>query len=62
MGTQSTICGVWTEEVLKQKLDYIHNNPVKAGICTYPEDYRFSSAALYYGKPSEWDFITLCYL
>jgi len=54
--------GVWTEEVLKQKLDYIHNNTVKAGICTYPEDYRFSSAALYYGKPSEWDFITLCYL
>ncbi len=54
--------GVWTEDVLKQKLDYIHNNPVRAGLCTSPEDYRFSSAALYYGKPSEWDFITLCYL
>jgi len=25
---------VWSEEVLKQKLHYIHNNPVKAGYTT----------------------------
>ena len=51
---------VWREEVVKQKLDYIHSNPVKAGYCKYPEDY--SSAALYYGLPSEWDFVMPCYL
>lgn len=31
-----------SNEVLFQKLQYIHQNPVRAGICTVPEDYRFS--------------------
>jgi len=35
--------------VLEQKLDYIHNNPVKAGLCLLPEDYHYSSASYYYG-------------
>jgi len=34
---------------IKQKLDYIHNNPVKAGIVDKAEDYIFSSARDYYG-------------
>ena len=29
------------------KLDYIHNNSVKAGLVEYSEDYRFSSARNY---------------
>lgn len=33
--------------VLNQKLDYIHNNPVKAGICDLPENYYYSSASYY---------------
>jgi REP element-mobilizing transposase RayT len=33
-----------------QKLNYIHNNPVKAGIVDHPEDYRFSSARNYAGR------------
>jgi putative transposase len=33
-----------------QKLNYIHNNPVKAGIVDRPEDYRFSSARNYCGR------------
>src|SRR5271156_5038958 len=53
---------VWSEEVLKQKLHYIHNNPVKAGYTTYAEDYKYSSAALYLGLPSELDFVMPCYL
>ena len=36
-----------SEKVFQQKLEYIHYNPVKAGICLYPEDYRFSSALFY---------------
>ena len=30
-----------SEKVFLQKLEYIRYNPVKAGICTYPEDYLF---------------------
>jgi hypothetical protein len=36
-------------EFLKQKIDYIHNNPVKAEIVEYPEQYKFSSAIDYAG-------------
>ncbi|HXI00423.1 MAG TPA: hypothetical protein VNI52_09135 [Sphingobacteriaceae bacterium] len=31
----------------EQKLDYIHYNPVKAGLCALPEDYSYSSAKYY---------------
>lgn len=37
-----------THEVFMQKLDYIHNNPVRAGLCINPEDYHYSSARFYY--------------
>ena len=33
--------------VLEQKLDYIHQNPVKANLCAFPEDYAYSSAGYY---------------
>ena len=36
-----------SEKFLRQKLNYIHNNPVKAGIVDRPEDYRYSSARNY---------------
>ena len=35
-----------------QKLDYIHDNPVKAGICFKSEDYIYSSAGFYAGRES----------
>ena len=34
-----------------QKIDYIHNNPVRAGIVQNPEDYLYSSAVDYAGIP-----------
>lgn len=40
---------IWTEAVFYQKLAYIHQNPVRAGLCTLPEDYFYSSAAFYLG-------------
>ncbi len=46
------------QRVFKQKLDYIHNNPVVAGQCLFPEEYRYSSASFYETGKSEWDFIT----
>lgn len=33
-----------------QKLNYIHNNPVKAGIVDHAEDYRYSSTRNYTGR------------
>ena len=35
---------LWSEKVLKQKIDYIHTNPVKSGFVTNPEDWKYSSA------------------
>jgi len=37
-----------TPEVIHQKLDYLHNNPVEAGFVLRPEDYMYSSATDYY--------------
>jgi len=36
-----------TPAVFDQKLEYIHYNPVKAGLCSYPEEYKYSSAKFY---------------
>jgi putative transposase len=32
-----------TDKVFRQKLDYLHWNPVKAGLCQLPEEYHYSS-------------------
>lgn len=42
---------MWSEKFTDQKLEYIHNNPVKAGIVDKAEEYIYSSARdYYYGK------------
>jgi REP-associated tyrosine transposase len=35
--------GIYSEEKYRQKLDYIHANPVRKGVVDDPIDYRFSS-------------------
>jgi putative transposase len=35
--------------MMDQKLAYLHNNPVVAGLVAHPEDYRYSSAIDYCG-------------
>ncbi|RTQ48965.1 transposase [Hymenobacter gummosus] len=35
---------LWTPAVTRQKLDYVHNNTVAAGLVTAPEHYPLSSA------------------
>jgi putative transposase len=39
-----------SDKVMKQKLDYIHMNPVKRGLVKNPEDYPYSSYRNYYLK------------
>ncbi len=34
---------IYTEKKLKEKFDYMHNNPVKAGLCAKAKDYKWSS-------------------
>lgn len=35
---------LWSPSVIKQKLDYIHNNPVASGFVINAEDWKYSSA------------------
>ena len=44
---------------LKKTIDYIHNNPVRAGIVSNPEDYLYSSARNYAKLDSLIDVICL---
>jgi len=44
--------------VFLQKLNYLHENPVRAGICKYPEDYKYSSAYFYETGIDNWGFLT----
>lgn len=41
---------LFTPRFIGQKLFYLHNNPVKAGIVDEPEEYIYSSARNYTGK------------
>lgn len=38
---------IYSQKFIEQKVDYIHNNPVRAGIVSRPEDYIYSSASNY---------------
>ncbi|MFD0999423.1 hypothetical protein ACFQ21_08900 [Ohtaekwangia kribbensis] len=48
---------LWSSKVLWQKIYYIHQNPVKARLCKYAEDYYYSSASFYYSGDRRWDFL-----
>jgi len=38
---------LWSPKVIKQKLDYIHNNPIEGGFVTEATDWKYSSARNY---------------
>lgn len=43
---------IYSQEFIAQKLEYIHQNPVRAGIVERPEEYLYSSARNYAGLES----------
>src|SRR5688500_1466557 len=47
-----------TNKVYRQKLDYIHLNPVKAGFCKLPEEYKYSSALFYETGIDNWGYLS----
>lgn len=40
---------LWSNKVINEKIDYVHNNPVEIGLVFRAEDYLYSSAADYAG-------------
>ena len=49
---------LYSDDVFFQKLNYIHNNPVRAGLCSFGEEYPYSSAGFYVGKVCRFEFLT----
>jgi REP element-mobilizing transposase RayT len=40
---------LWSSDVIDQKVDYIHENPVVSGFVSHPEHWKYSSAVDYCG-------------
>lgn len=51
---------IFRDEVALQKINYVHNNPIAAKwqLAALPEDYKWSSAAFYAKKDTQWPFLT----
>ena len=49
---------LFNEEVFIQKLEYIHRNPLKAGLCTMPDAYYYSSAKFYERGLDDFEMLT----
>lgn len=56
-GNHPIVC--YSEKFTLQKLNYIHQNPVKARLVYNPEDYVWSSASNYAGKSGQIDVTLL---
>jgi REP element-mobilizing transposase RayT len=49
---------IYSEEVMLQKLNYIHNNPVRAGLVEQPKNYSYSFASFYHLQDECFGFLT----
>jgi REP element-mobilizing transposase RayT len=50
---------LWSNKVIDQKIDYIHQNPVEEGLVFKAEDYVYSSAIDYAGENGLLDVIII---
>ena len=50
---------LWSNKVIQEKIDYIHNNPVDAGLVFKPENYVYSGAINYSGEEGLLENITV---
>jgi hypothetical protein len=55
---ESLSIDLFTPSAFDQKLNYIHYNPVKVGLCSYPEEYHFSSALFYHNGIDKFNMLT----
>jgi putative transposase len=51
--TEKNVLPVFSERVFLEKVNYIHRNPVRAGLVEHPVEYRWSSARVWQGQTSE---------
>ena len=49
---------LFTEKAFLQKLEYIHQNPVAAGLVNFAEEYKYSSAKFYFEGRDEFNMVT----
>ncbi|MFV0471732.1 MAG: hypothetical protein ACK5L7_06825, partial [Paludibacteraceae bacterium] len=49
-GTDNHPIELWSNKVIDQKLNYLHNNPVEEGLVFRAEQYVYSSAIDYAGE------------
>lgn len=49
---------IYSQEVMLQKLNYTHLNPVKAGLESLPEQYLYSSASFYILQDDRLEFLS----
>ena len=46
----SNVFEIYGESTFMQKVNYVHLNPVRAGLVDHPNEYLFSSARLWHGR------------
>jgi len=51
--TEKNVLPIFSEGMFMEKLNYIHQNPVRAGLVEKATDYRWSSARIWQGRPME---------
>ena len=51
--TEKNVSPIFSEGMFMEKLNYIHQNPVRAGLVQQAIDYRWSSARIWHGCPLE---------
>ena len=49
--TEKNVYPIFSEGLFMQKVNYIHNNPVRAGLVERAIDYKWSSARIWQGCP-----------
>ena len=49
---------LWSRESIWQKLEYIHHNPVRAGLCITAKDCYWSSAMFYHTGKDNFGWLT----
>lgn len=42
-----SVIDLWSPKFVRQKLNYLHMNPVRAGLCEHPADWKWSSYRAY---------------
>lgn len=50
---EKNVFPIFSEGMFNEKLNYIHQNPVRAGFVNQAKEYRWSSARIWQGCPSE---------